>query len=89
MLSLTKELSRFVSIGMACVVGSSVEFRFNDADEVIAVYSPERYGRFDGENRIVEREGHFGDYRAQDGFWVPEHGEVGMAPEHCREARSE
>ncbi|GAC19997.1 DUF6544 family protein [Paraglaciecola arctica] len=55
----------------------SLEFRFNDADEVIAVYSPGRYGRFDGEYRKVGWEGHFSNYREQDGFLIPGRGEVG------------
>lgn len=55
----------------------SLEFRFNDEDEVIGVYSPGRYGRFDGEYKKVGWEGHFSHYREHKGFLLPEHGEVG------------
>lgn len=55
----------------------SLEFRFNDADEVIAVYSPGRYGRFDGAYKKVGWEGHFSHYREQNGFLIPGRGEVG------------
>lgn len=55
----------------------SLEFRFNDADEVTAVYSPGRFGRFDGEYKKVGWEGHFSHYREQNGFLIPGRGEVG------------
>ncbi len=55
----------------------SLEFRFNDADEVIAIYSPGRYGRFDGEYRKVAWEGRFSDYRQTGGYSIPWRGEVG------------
>lgn len=55
----------------------SLEFRFSDADEVVAVYSPGRYGRFDGEYRKVGWEGHFTNYREQNGLLIPGRGEVG------------
>jgi len=49
----------------------------SDADEVVAVYSPGRYGLFDGEYRKVGWEGHFSNYREQNGFSIPGRGEVG------------
>jgi hypothetical protein len=55
----------------------SLEFRFNDADEVVAIYTPGRWGRFDGGYRQVAWEGHFKDYRVVDGVRVPAYGEVG------------
>lgn len=55
----------------------SLEFRFNDADEVVAVYSPGRFGRFDGKYKKVGWEGHFSHYREQNGFLIPWRGEVG------------
>lgn len=55
----------------------SLEFRFNDADEVVAVHTPGRWGRFEGGYRLVPWEGHFKDYRVVDGVRVPGYGEVG------------
>jgi uncharacterized protein DUF6544 len=55
----------------------SLEFRFNGADEVTGIYSPGRWGRFQGQYRQVPWEGHFQDYRRQQGLLVPGEGEVG------------
>lgn len=55
----------------------SLEFRFNEAGEVSGIYSPGRFGRFDGEYREVPWEGHFRDYQIQAGMRVPAYGEVG------------
>ncbi|MDI5932826.1 hypothetical protein QLQ84_03405 [Halomonas sp. LN1S58] len=55
----------------------SLQFRFNDAGEVVGIYSPGRFGRFDGEYRRVPWEGHFRDYQVQGGMRVPGYGEVG------------
>lgn len=55
----------------------SLEFRFNAADEVEGVYSPGRWGSFDGGYKQVAWEGHFRDYFAQDGMRIPRYGEVG------------
>ena len=55
----------------------SLEFRFNDADEVVAIYSSGRFGRFDGEYKQVPWEGHFRDYQIREGMRIPMYGEVG------------
>ena len=55
----------------------SLEFRFNDADEVVAIYSSGRFGRFDGEYKQVPWEGHFRAYQIREGMRIPMYGEVG------------
>ncbi|MHB1085886.1 MAG: DUF6544 family protein [Thiobacillus sp.] len=55
----------------------SLEFRFNDLGEVVAIYSPGRFGRFDGTYKQVPWEGHFRDYQVRAGMRVPNYGEVG------------
>ena len=55
----------------------SLEFRFNEADEVVAIYSSGRFGRFDGEYKQVPWEGHFRDYQIRQGMRIPMYGEVG------------
>jgi hypothetical protein len=55
----------------------SLEFRFADSGEVTGIYTPARWGTFPGGYRQVAWEGHFRDYREQDGFFVPTKGEVG------------
>ena len=55
----------------------SLEFRFNEADEVVAIYSPGRFGRFDEEYKQVPWEGHFRDYQIRQGMRIPLYGEVG------------
>ncbi len=59
----------------------SLEFRFNDADEVVAIYSSGRFGRFDGEYKKVPWEGHFRDYQIRGGMLIPMCGEVGWYEE--------
>ena len=54
----------------------SLQFRFNDDGEVTAIYTPGRYGRFDGEYRQAPWEGHFRNYELRDGMRVPTYGEV-------------
>lgn len=54
-----------------------LEFRFDEAGDVVAIYSPGRWGRFDGGYRQVAWEGHFKDHRVVDGVRVPGYGEVG------------
>lgn len=55
----------------------SLEFRFNAAGEVSGIYSPGRFGRFDGAYRQVPWEGHFRNYQSNAGMRVPQYGEVG------------
>lgn len=55
----------------------SLEFRFNEIGEVTGIYSPGRFGRFDGGYKQVPWEGHFRSYRILSGMRVPSYGEVG------------
>lgn len=55
----------------------SLAFRFNAAGEVVGVFSPGRWGSFEGGYRQVAWEGHFRDYHEQDGMRIPRYGEVG------------
>jgi hypothetical protein len=55
----------------------SLEFRFNEVGEVTAIYSPGRFGNFDGVYKQVPWEGHFRDYQVRAGMRVPLYGEVG------------
>ena len=59
----------------------SLEFRFDEAGEVTGIYSPGRFGHFDGGYRQVPWEGHFRDYRERADMRVPFHGEVGWYAE--------
>ncbi len=59
----------------------SLEFRFNDDDEIAAVYTPARYRRVGRGYRETAWEGHFSDYREQGGCRVPMVGEVGWHEE--------
>ena len=55
----------------------SLEFRFNDIGEIVGIYSPDRFGIFDGDYKQVPWEGHFHDYQVRSGMRVPLYGEVG------------
>lgn len=55
----------------------SLEFRFNEVGEVTGIYSPGRFGNFDGVYKQVPWEGHFHDYQVRAGMRVPLYGEVG------------
>lgn len=55
----------------------ALEFRFNAAHEVTGIYTPSRWGSFDGGYRQVPWEGHFADYTLRAGMRVPTRGEVG------------
>jgi hypothetical protein len=55
----------------------SLEFRFNAIGEITGIYTPARWGTFDGEYKQVRWEGHFRKYEKQDGIVVPSEGEVG------------
>jgi len=75
----TRSLATLTDAGITV----SLEFRFNQSGEVTGIYSPGRWGRFHGKYRQVPWEGHFEDYRQQNGLLVPSRGEVGgtsMAP---------
>jgi hypothetical protein len=55
----------------------SLQFRFNDDGEVSWIYSPGRWGKFGSEYRQVPWEGHFRNYREQNGMLIPGEGDVG------------
>lgn len=55
----------------------ALEFRFNAADEVSGIYTPARWGAFDGGYRQLPWEGHFSAYEDRGGVIVPTRGEVG------------
>lgn len=55
----------------------SLEFQFNKIGEVIGIYSPGRFGNFDGGYKQVPWEGHFRDYQIRSGMRIPLYGEVG------------
>jgi hypothetical protein len=59
----------------------ALEFRFADDGEVESVFSPGRWGIFDGEYRQKPWEGHFSNYRRIDGVLIPMRGEVGWYTE--------
>jgi hypothetical protein len=58
-------------------VSVSLEFRFNRRNEVESIYTPGRWGSFDGGFKRVAWEGVFRDYARRDGVLVPTQGEVG------------
>lgn len=58
-------------------ISVSLEFRFNQRDEVESVYAPGRWGSFDGGYRQLPWEGRFQDYEWRDGVRVPGRAEVG------------
>ncbi len=58
-------------------VGVSLEFRYNRNDEVVGIFTPGRWGSFDGGYRQVAWEGRFSNYSRRGGMLVPEYGEVG------------
>ncbi|WMS88646.1 DUF6544 family protein [Pleionea litopenaei] len=55
----------------------SVEFRFDDHGDIVGVFSPGRYGLFEGEYKQVAWEGRYFDYQQIEGMRVPLAGEVG------------
>jgi hypothetical protein len=59
----------------------SLEFEFNDADEVVAVYTPARWGLFHGHFEQRAWKGHFKDYQTILGVGVPMRGNVGWLTE--------
>jgi len=55
----------------------SLDFRFSPSGEVASIYTPARWGTFDGGYKQVPWEGHFRRYARRDGMLVPSEGEVG------------
>ncbi len=62
-------------------VSVSLEFRFNTTGEVVGIYTPARWGTFDGRYKQVAWEGHFQNYVRRGGILVPSEGEVGWYSE--------
>ena len=58
-------------------VSVSLEFRFSDAGEVTGIYTPARWGSFDGGYKQAPWEGHFRKYQEKLGLFVPTEGDVG------------
>lgn len=54
-----------------------LDFHFNDAAEVVRVYSPGRWGRFGSGFVKSPWEGHFSDYQDVEGVRIPRRGHVG------------
>ena len=55
----------------------SLEFRFNDAAEIVGIYTAGRWRRTANGYELTPWEGHFSAYRRQQGVLVPSRGEVG------------
>lgn len=55
----------------------SLEFRFGDAGEVLSIYTPGRWGRFEGRYEQLPWEGHFARYEVHNGVRMPMEGDVG------------
>jgi hypothetical protein len=58
-------------------ISIAVVFIFNSDDEIIGVYTKDRYGKFGDKYIKYPWEGHFSDYREFDGIKIPTKGEVG------------
>ena len=58
-------------------VAVSLEFRFDAAGDVAAIYTPARWGSFDGGYRQCAWEGHFSGVALRGGERIPAAGEVG------------
>jgi hypothetical protein len=54
-----------------------LEFRFADSGEVVGIYTPARWGSFNGGYTQLPWEGHFYDCERCDGVLMPRRGEVG------------
>lgn len=55
----------------------SLEFRFNQAGEVMSIYTPGRFRRGEGGYRKAPWEGHFRNYQMCSGMRIPRYAEVG------------
>lgn len=55
----------------------SLEFRFNDAAEIVGIYAAGRWSRTANGYELTPWEGHFSSYCRQQGVLVPSRGEVG------------
>lgn len=59
----------------------ALEFRFADDGEVESVFTPGRWGIFEGDYQQKPWEGHFSNYRRIDGVLIPMRGEAGWYTE--------
>lgn len=57
-------------------VTASVEFRFNEAGEIVSVYTPQRFREIRGSYVPTPWEGRFWNYQVRHGFRIPLEGEV-------------
>ncbi len=55
----------------------SLEFRFNDQYEVIAIFAAGRYRRVGARFELTPWEARLKGYEARSGMWLPTMGEVG------------
>jgi hypothetical protein len=69
--------SRAVATLTSGAVTVSLEFRFSPDNEVSGIYTPGRWGSFDGTYKQVAWEGKFRNYSRRNGVLVPTDGEVG------------
>ena len=67
----------------------SLDFRFSPSGEVASIYTPARWGTFDGGYKQVPWEGHFRRYARRDGMLVPSEGEVGWYSGRARFGREQ
>jgi hypothetical protein len=58
-------------------INISLEFRFNENNEVSGIYTATRHQRINGRYYPTPWEGHFSQYVSQSGVRVPSYGEVG------------
>lgn len=58
-------------------ISVALEFRFNERNEAEGIYTPGRWGSFDGGYKQLPWEGRFEQYTQRDGIRVPSQGEVG------------
>lgn len=54
----------------------SLEFRFGPCGEIVGIYTPARWGLFNGKFMECPWEGRFANHFRKDGFLIPEFGEV-------------
>lgn len=66
-------IAHFTDEGMSI----SLKFFFNDNNEVIKIYTEDRYGQFQGKYEQKPWEGHFSDYKEIDGVLIPTKAEIG------------
>ncbi len=58
-------------------ISISLEFRFNNLNEIIGIYTENRFGRFDNKYVQYPWQGYFSDYQEFNGVKIPTEAEVG------------